>query len=1085
MELGRAGGRGGGGGGGRFDLAAAKETARQHLDAFIGPTFLALFHTSALDKFLMLILRYSVAVVQAPPMPAKVMSELLRIVGMHYAELLRMPRSALEDQRRAAAHAHHRRSAMSSRLLSSRPESGRRGRRPDRGAASGSALSSTRRTTSPLPLLLRSNITHKALMTHGGGRSGGAGGSSARHFSSARADGGHVRGKVVYDVYRSPMLPPFFQKAEQERVFYETLYNFVVRLVVFVFNPAYTASLATELNRLFRTSMFNARQPALPPPDADDPVATAKRLHSWRQGREAPFQTLLEKFESTVVKGSGGMPSLVAPSSRFLDAVPVRKVIHMRSPLVAAFLPTRAERIKAAEAETREITRREAREARKRRRIAHDRRRRRKRTARLEAAARKAAAVKARKAAAISALTGGASARAPDAHDAADGDDQYSFDSQVNDSSLSGSSSTSSASSSSWSSSESSLASAVWAKVPFRDELGDAWYDGLYSTDELSVRINYVNSRAIDVLLASQKGKPKSGGASLTSSSAAAGAAATGAAASAKDSSSGRQSSLPRLTEVRTASLRGSRSRPLHKRSLVRGPAARKVSGSGLISDASIASLSQSHASHEERKRRTSSAAAGSIEVDLLAALKKAKLRREETLPSSGDGSTAPRSSPCVRFPSRDGVPLSPDQWRAELASAAEAALAAAAGSGYMFETDGGKSAHAVHVPCIDGSSIPTGLDALDVGRSLGFPIKFTSLPVGALTPEAMAPDGGFPVAVGVYEVNEGQSIKYYFPDAPLASEGLVDGDTAARAGFMTARNVSKRDVARRAFFHPPELERARYLAVHPRALALVGDEMPALDVLAPGESRARALQQATVWMGSAGVVAHSHYDLGHNMYAQLYGSKTFHLAPHSAVDALGGAYAALHPGKRIARGQPVLGQFPLVAALAAADVLYMPPMWWHSVRAETPSISVNVWHADAGVGGARVASGPRGRAALRQWVLEVLAGVGASPALLRARYTEPSVGGSAWREIACPETRASIVATTMAAQTVADCKAVGGAAAAGSLVSSEAIRADIAAAAARTTALDVIERSIYAVMGDAAAVGPFIACLEAGHDEL
>ena len=296
-------------------------------------------------------------------------------------------------------------------------------------------------------------------------------------------------------------------------MFYEALYNFVVRIAVSAFSPAYTALVATELNRLFRSSLFNAAPPEAPPAVSDDPFETAKRLHSWRVAKEdASFMTLKQKIDAAA---SGGPRNPSRIDRDWARGVPVRKALNMRSPLVAAFLPTREERIRASEQRTRAIKAAEAAAAARAAAIKAARAKRRarkkkKRKKRKRAQKRRgggASFVKASSSAATLSTTGLTSRSSSNPHPSSHGGSSSSSSSS-SASSLSCSNSLSSASLSSSFSSYSTLCSRSLSsrnsgrsKDPDR-ELTEAWYDGLYSEEELGARLSVVNDHAAETLAA-------------------------------------------------------------------------------------------------------------------------------------------------------------------------------------------------------------------------------------------------------------------------------------------------------------------------------------------------------------------------------------------------------------------------------------------------------------------------------------------------------------------------------------------------------------------------------------------------------
>ncbi|KNC51821.1 uncharacterized protein AMSG_12112 [Thecamonas trahens ATCC 50062] len=98
----------------------------------------------------------------------------------------------------------------------------------------------------------------------------------------------------------------------------------------------------------------------------------------------------------------------------------------------------------------------------------------------------------------------------------------------------------------------------------------------------------------------------------------------------------------------------------------------------------------------------------------------------------------------------------------------------------------------------------------------------------------------------------------------------------------------------------------------------------------------------ANLWMGTANVTSHGHYDGSTNIYAQMYGRKTFYLAPPTADFPL---FPRLHESYRsISDEELPASAFTFRAPLEPGDLLLMPAYWFHHVVADTPSISVNFW---------------------------------------------------------------------------------------------------------------------------------------------
>lgn len=100
------------------------------------------------------------------------------------------------------------------------------------------------------------------------------------------------------------------------------------------------------------------------------------------------------------------------------------------------------------------------------------------------------------------------------------------------------------------------------------------------------------------------------------------------------------------------------------------------------------------------------------------------------------------------------------------------------------------------------------------------------------------------------------------------------------------------------------------------------------------------------VWIGPAGTVTPTHYDLAPNIYVQLKGRKrwqfwhpTRELKPRfSGIGAF--AMSKLDVG----HGIDSLGKPDLDWLLEPGDILLFPSHWWHRVDSLTDSIAVNRW---------------------------------------------------------------------------------------------------------------------------------------------
>lgn len=110
-------------------------------------------------------------------------------------------------------------------------------------------------------------------------------------------------------------------------------------------------------------------------------------------------------------------------------------------------------------------------------------------------------------------------------------------------------------------------------------------------------------------------------------------------------------------------------------------------------------------------------------------------------------------------------------------------------------------------------------------------------------------------------------------------------------------------------------------------------------------------------FMGPAGTITPLHFDSlrSHNLFFQIYGTKTFTIIPPTQADLCG------RRGWRwfdVDPEQPDYVRFPqyrdatpAVITVSAGDMLYMPPGTLHHVRSLSASISFNIdWHTERSV---------------------------------------------------------------------------------------------------------------------------------------
>ena len=102
----------------------------------------------------------------------------------------------------------------------------------------------------------------------------------------------------------------------------------------------------------------------------------------------------------------------------------------------------------------------------------------------------------------------------------------------------------------------------------------------------------------------------------------------------------------------------------------------------------------------------------------------------------------------------------------------------------------------------------------------------------------------------------------------------------------------------------------------------------------------------AVLWMTSTNSTAHWHYDLEHNFFWQLFGSKRFLLAPVEMTDQFN-THSFSHPNWRQSQIDPRFSSSSLWEydiTLNQGELLYIPPLMFHSVVSLTNSISLNMW---------------------------------------------------------------------------------------------------------------------------------------------
>jgi lysine-specific demethylase 8 len=119
-----------------------------------------------------------------------------------------------------------------------------------------------------------------------------------------------------------------------------------------------------------------------------------------------------------------------------------------------------------------------------------------------------------------------------------------------------------------------------------------------------------------------------------------------------------------------------------------------------------------------------------------------------------------------------------------------------------------------------------------------------------------------------------------------------------------------------------------------------------------PFQEAVERLYKRNAWIGPAGCSTPLHRDPYRNALCQIKGSKHIELF-HSdwCQQIYPFTTMVLRNTSQVDVNAPDPDSFPLFmrvpyseCTLNEGDILYIPRRWWHFVRAETPSISVNYW---------------------------------------------------------------------------------------------------------------------------------------------
>lgn len=138
---------------------------------------------------------------------------------------------------------------------------------------------------------------------------------------------------------------------------------------------------------------------------------------------------------------------------------------------------------------------------------------------------------------------------------------------------------------------------------------------------------------------------------------------------------------------------------------------------------------------------------------------------------------------------------------------------------------------------------------------------------------------------------------------------------------------------------------------------AKLGKILPQLldELTIPAYCANRLALRYNLWFSGKGTVTALHFDLPHNLVAQVYGSKRFLLFPHTESHHLYREpwLSATPHLARVDPEAPDFSRYPRLlkargyaCTLVPGDLLFIPSRFWHHANSLTPSISTNFWWA-------------------------------------------------------------------------------------------------------------------------------------------
>lgn len=120
-----------------------------------------------------------------------------------------------------------------------------------------------------------------------------------------------------------------------------------------------------------------------------------------------------------------------------------------------------------------------------------------------------------------------------------------------------------------------------------------------------------------------------------------------------------------------------------------------------------------------------------------------------------------------------------------------------------------------------------------------------------------------------------------------------------------------------------------------------------------PASLRRLLFDTPRLWIGPAGTVSAVHFDLAHNLFAQVAGRKRFTLFEPAQSPLLhypdyeqsGVQFCGIDVEQPdLARYPRFKAARPRVVEIGPGEMLFLPHSWWHHVRSLEPSISLSTW---------------------------------------------------------------------------------------------------------------------------------------------